>query len=81
MSETDFIDLDNKFRFHPATTASRIDDHSYVRNRCKELAQEMAYSPSVPHCDELLLGIAKIEEAMFWFNAAVARHDSEGKRK
>jgi hypothetical protein len=64
-------DLSNRFSFHPATTPELQDQHQRVRDLHLTLAEEMA--ELVPPSRELSLVITKLEEAMFWANAGVAR--------
>lgn len=64
-------DINNRFDFHPATTAEKRGDHGSVRNACAELARFI--NEHVPDGREKSLAITKLEEAMFWANAAIAR--------
>jgi len=45
-----------------------------IRDQAKDLAQ--AFNENSPHCAERELAIAqaKLEEAVMWFNAGLARH-------
>ncbi|WP_395705260.1 hypothetical protein [Rhodococcus ruber] len=52
-------DIDNRFDFHPATTAEKRGEHGSIREACKALA------------------LTKLEEAMFWANAGIARQGEE----
>lgn len=64
-------DIDNRFDFHPATTAEKRGDHGSVRNACAELAHFI--NEHVPEGREKALAITNLEQAMFWANAAIAR--------
>lgn len=64
-------DLDNRFDFHPATTTEKKNEHSSVRMAAKVLAEKV--EAEVPPGREQALAITKIEEAMFWANAGIAR--------
>lgn len=64
-------DIEHRFAFHPATTQERRDDHALVRDRTHELAN--VFNQLVPDGREKDLAITKLEEAMFWANAAIAR--------
>jgi hypothetical protein len=71
-------DIQNRFAFHPADPA-KGEVHSAIRDSCLVAAVEL--NTLVPfECREKSLMITALEEAMFWGNAAVARHDVEGKR-
>ena len=67
----DRADLENRFAYHPATTPQRQDLHGAVRDACRFLADTL--NSYVPEGREKALAFTKIEEAMFWANAAVAR--------
>lgn len=66
-------DLDNRFDFHPATTEEKKNEHSSIRMAAKALAEKV--EAEVPPGREQALAITKIEEAMFWANAAIARNN------
>lgn len=64
-------DIDNRFDFHPATTAEKRGEHGSVREACKLLGHFI--DENVPPGREKSLALTKLEEAMFWANAAIAR--------
>lgn len=64
-------DIDNRFDFHPATTAEKRGDHTSVRNACKQLAHFL--DANVPAGREKSLAITNLEQSMMWANAAIAR--------
>jgi len=64
-------DLDNRFDFHPATTEEKRNEHSSVRMTIKDVADFLNYR--LPEGREKSLAITKLEEVMFWANAAIAR--------
>lgn len=64
-------DIDNRFTFHPADTIERADSHQAVREACKDLA--ILLNHAVPDGREKSLAVTKIEEAMMWANAGIAR--------
>lgn len=68
----DHDELSHRFQFHPASTEDVRDRHQSVR----ELFEYAGHRAAVlcPESRELSLALTKIEEAMFWANAAVARH-------
>lgn len=67
----DASDLENRFEFHPATTDERRGEHEFVRNHCGVLAELL--NERLPEGREKALVMTKIEEVMFWANAAIAR--------
>lgn len=64
-------ELDSRFGFHPASTAEKRAEHGSARFAC-QLAAE-AVLRLVPEGREQSLAITKLEEAMFWANAGIAR--------
>lgn len=64
-------DLQNRFSFHPATTDETRNAHGDVRDLCRELADFL--NERLPEGREKSTAIYKLEEAMFWANAAIAR--------
>ncbi|UDM00091.1 DUF7681 family protein [Streptomyces longhuiensis] len=70
-------DIANRFAFHPAATPEKRTEHENVREDCRELAAE--WNDRLPEGREKSLAITKLEEAMFWANAAIAR-TAEGNR-
>ena len=67
--ETD--DLHRRFAYHKPVTEEKASAHDLVRNRCLALAIELA--ATLPDGDEKSTAITKLEEVMFWSNAALAR--------
>ena len=63
-------DLNNRFEYHRPTT-ERADLHAEIRTEAWALAKYLV--AVLPDCRETSLAITKVEEAMFWANAAVAR--------
>lgn len=72
-SPTSAADINNRFDFHPATTAEKRGEHTSIREACKTLAHTL--DAKVPPGREKALALTKAEEAMFWANAAIARAD------
>ncbi|MFJ9128951.1 hypothetical protein ACIRJS_33100 [Streptomyces sp. NPDC102340] len=68
-------DIENRFAFHAATTQEKRDEHTSIRQACRRLADEL--NERLPEGREKALAVTKIEEAMFWANAAIARASSE----
>lgn len=68
-------DVENRFAFHPGTTAEKRGDHTSIRNACKELGHQ--FDRDLPPSREKALALTKLEEAMFWANAAIARQKKD----
>lgn len=70
------VDLEHRFKFHPAD-AEKAKRHEKVRDECKQLAATVKMM--VPPGREQSTAISKIEEAMMWANAGLARGPQPGK--
>ncbi|WP_218020472.1 Acb2/Tad1 domain-containing protein [Rhodococcus zopfii] len=70
-SPTSAADINNRFDFHPATTAEKRGEHTSIREACKTLAHTL--DARVPGGREKALALTHLEEVMFWSNAAIAR--------
>ena len=64
-------DLDNRFAYHKPREDSTAHRHESIRFICREAAK--AILSMVPAGREQALAITKLEEAMMWANAAIAR--------
>lgn len=67
----DVKDLEHRFEYHPPLTEERVNDHRTVRELCFNTAEQL--NAFLPEGREKSLVITKLEEAMFWANAALAR--------
>lgn len=67
-------ELQDQYNYHPPTE-QRAVAHDRVRNQLLAAAQVVAYV--VPKSREQALALTKIEEAMFWANAGIARTKGE----
>jgi hypothetical protein len=65
-------DLTNRFMYHPPLDEATKSRHGGIREGVFELAEE--WDGLLPDGREKALAITKLEEAMFWANAAIARH-------
>ena len=65
-------ELANRFAFHPADTPEKQKAHENVRDTLLDCAIEIVELTG-PMSREQSLAITKLEEAMFWANAAIAR--------
>lgn len=63
-------DLEHRFNYHAPDDGKRLR-HEAVRSACLELA--VTIDVECPDGREKSTAIAKVEEAMYWANAAIAR--------
>lgn len=63
--------IENDFAYHQPSSAAVGDRHSEIRAKLKEVAAWI--ERAIPPGREQALTLTKLEEAMFWANAAVAR--------
>lgn len=64
-------DLADRFDHHPPTTQGIADGHAFIRRECLALAETI--DRTIFDGREKALAMTKLEEAMFWANAAIAR--------
>jgi hypothetical protein len=64
-------DIEHRFAFHAATTQEKRDEHTSVRQQCRRLADSL--NEALPESREKAVVMTKLEEVMFWANAAIAR--------
>lgn len=67
----DPIELGHRFDYHPPQDEDTVGAHEAVRDGCSALAAD--FNGRLPECREKSLAITKLEEAMMWANAAIAR--------
>ena len=70
-------ELKNRFHYHPPQTKLRGQVHEGIRNLCMATAEQL--NNLLPDGYEKTMVMAKLEEAMFWANAAIARTPDESK--
>lgn len=68
-------DLDNRFAFHPARDSGVAERHEAVRDCLRIAAANL--DDLCPDGREKSLAVTKLEEAMMWANAAIARHPAD----
>jgi hypothetical protein len=68
-------DINNRFEFHPATTEEKRMAHTSIRELCRQVA--LRINEQVPEGREKSLAITRLEEAMMWANAGLARNNEE----
>lgn len=64
-------DLARRFQYHPPRDEATRHAHETIRQNCETLARSV--DELCPDGREKSLAITKIEEAMMWANAAIAR--------
>lgn len=67
--------VESDFSFHPANTDEKRSAHTNIRERSKILALYLA--ENLPAGREQSMALSKLEEVMFWANAAIARSSDE----
>ena len=72
MSADSTNDIENRFAYHPPKTSDTANAHDLVRGQVKTLAHY--WDGNLPGGREKALAITKLEEALFWANAAIARN-------
>ena len=65
-------DIENRFTYH-APKPGQPEKYQRLREHAKELA--MLFNDECPESREKSLAITKLEEAVMWANAAIARHE------
>lgn len=68
----DLADLENRFTYHKPLPG-QPEAYVAIRTQALELAKLM--SDLVPESRELSLAITRVEEAVMWANAGIARHE------
>jgi len=71
-SNASSADIDNRFDYHPPKDPDTVALHEHVREYCKTVAH--VFDGTLPPGREKSTALTKLEEAMFWANAAIARN-------
>jgi hypothetical protein len=69
-----FADLQHRFNHHAPPNGTTAQKHITVRERCLELAEVLDGTQGDGR--EKSLAITKLEEAMMWANAGIARENA-----
>lgn len=72
-------DLQNRFTYHAPPGPARVAAHVSIRE--SGLAMATYINDTVPDSREKSLAITRIEEAVFWANAALARLGAIGEEQ
>lgn len=67
-------DLDHRFGYHAPKDDATVKRHQAVRHATRSLAEQ--YVETLQAGREKSLALTKLEEAMFWANAAIARSEA-----
>ncbi len=70
----DPMDIQHRFAYHAPKNDEKRRAHERVRSYLGQVAEE--FNQSLPEGREKSLAVTKLEEAMFWANAALAREKS-----
>ena len=68
----DVAELDKRFTYH-APKDDQPSRYELLRSEARKLAD--AYLENAPESRELSLALTKLEESVFWANAAIARNE------
>jgi hypothetical protein len=71
----DQAEINKRFNYHQPQSDEVIDRLKNIRKYAHNFANLINYS--VPQSRELSLALTKLEEAMFWANAGIARNQEE----
>ncbi len=63
-------DIDHRFSYH-RPDVDQVTRHESIRGKCKDLAHDL--DSILPPGREKALALTKLEEALMWGNAAIAR--------
>ena len=66
--------LDNNFTYH-SPHGNQAERYAYLRDAAKTLAARILYN--TPESREQSLALTKLEEAVMWANASIARNEKE----
>ncbi|HEX5705609.1 MAG TPA: hypothetical protein VFX97_20575 [Pyrinomonadaceae bacterium] len=64
-------EIANRFKHHPPRDENTVKAHEFVRETLRWVAGK--FDEELPAGREKSVAMTKLEEAMFWANAAIAR--------
>jgi hypothetical protein len=68
----ELTDIANRFGYHRPKDDLTVADHELVRKVLADVA--LVLNAITPEGREKSTAVTKLEEAMFWYNAAIARN-------
>lgn len=74
MYGVNITEINKRFTYHPPF-GNQVERYNKIREGARGLA--IAMSVDCPDSRELSLALTKLEEAVFWANAAIARNENE----
>lgn len=74
MKEKLLNEIENRFTFHPPF-GDQAERYGRMRSLAKALATEIVEGS--PESREQSLALTKLDEVVFWTNAAIVRHEKE----
>jgi hypothetical protein len=69
----DKAELEKRFTYHAPKHEHQVNKYHTIRNQARKLAGTMA--SLAPESRELSLALTKLEEAVMWANASIARNE------
>lgn len=73
MNPNKIAEVENNFKFHAPKDEEQIKKYEQMREKLKETAKYVL--ENTPASREQSVALTKLEEAMFWANAAIARNE------
>jgi hypothetical protein len=68
-------ELEHRFTYHPPRSAAEVNNHETIREAARDFA---AYIYArIPEGREKAIAITKVEEALYWANAGIARNKED----
>lgn len=68
------VRIEHDFDYH-APTGGKVQAHKDIRHLCRDVAHLLV--DACPESRERSLALTKLEEVMFWANAAIARNSEK----
>ena len=64
--------IESRFTYHPPKDKNQIANYQKIRDTAKEFAYTIVNIS--PLSEEQIIALKKLDEVVFWTNAAIARH-------